>query len=169
MLVVTELVEAVPVGRLVKPGKSDGATVVLLVDPNNEGVLLEETVDDGLVVVRDGGCTKPPLAVVLSKMGLKFWTAGLLSEGGTAEEELEEGVVVVVTEKMGLNPEASRGLVVLVLLVLMGVSELLDGAAAAVTGLDAVKAERVLAWLVRPNRPAADRVLLGGLVTWAST
>lgn len=44
-------VEAVPVG--VKPGKTDGVTVVLLVDPLNiEDILLEETVEvAGLVVV----------------------------------------------------------------------------------------------------------------------
>lgn len=159
-VVVMELVEAVPVGVLVKPVKTDGATVVLLVDAaNNEDVLVEETVDDGLMVVRDGGCTKPPTAavVVLPKMGLKFWTAGLLSRGGTAEED------VVVTEKMGLNPEASRGLV------LLSDSELLAGAVVAVIGLDAEKAVGVLVWLVRPNRPAADAVLLGGLETWPST
>lgn len=147
--VVTEVLleeeeEGVPVRVLAKPGKADGATVVLLVKPNIEGVLLEETVDDGLVVVRDDGCPKPPPAVVLAKMGLKFWTAGLLSEGGAAEEEEVE----VVTEKMGLNPEDSRGLAVLVILVLMGALELLIGAAAAadaaVTGLDAVKAVGVL-------------------------
>lgn len=42
-------------------------------------------------------------------MGLKFWTGGLLSGADVAAEE----VVVVETEKMGLNPEASRGLVLL--------------------------------------------------------
>lgn len=158
-VVVMEPVEAVPVGVLVKPGKTDAATVVLLVDPPNiEDVLLEETVDDGLVVVRDGGCPKPPPAVVLPKMGLKVWTEGLLSGADMAEEE-----EVVLTEKMGLNPEASRGLV------LLSDSELLTGAVVAVTGLDAEKAVGVLIWLVRPNRPATDGVLLGGLETWPST
>lgn len=52
-VVVMEPEEAVQVGVLVKPGKRDGVTVVLLlVDPPNiEGVLLEETVEAGLVVV----------------------------------------------------------------------------------------------------------------------
>lgn len=40
------------------------------------------------------------------KMGLKFWAGGLLSVA-----EVAAGVEVVVTEKIGLNPEASRGLV----------------------------------------------------------
>lgn len=44
-----EPVEAEPV--VVKPGKTDGVTVVLLVDPNIEDVLLEETVEAGFVVV----------------------------------------------------------------------------------------------------------------------
>lgn len=58
-------------------------------------------------------------------MGLKFWT-GLLSGADVAEE-------VVVTENMGLKPEASRGLV------LPAESELLTGAVAVeVTGLEAV-------------------------------
>lgn len=65
-------------------------------------------------------------------MGLKFWTGGLLSEADVAEE-------VVATEKMGLNPEASRGLV------LLADSELLAGAAAVVvTGLEAEEAAGVL-------------------------
>lgn len=54
--VVMEPVDAVPVGVLVivMPGKTDGAAVVLLVTPPNiEDVLLEETVEAGLVVVRD--------------------------------------------------------------------------------------------------------------------
>lgn len=56
-VVVMEPVDAVPVGVLVivvMPGKTYGATVVLLVTPPNiEDVLLEETVEAGLVVVRD--------------------------------------------------------------------------------------------------------------------
>lgn len=129
---VMEPVEAVPVGVLVKPGKADGATVVLLVDPPNiEDVLLEETVEAGLVVVRDGDCPKPVPAVVAPKMGLKFWTGGLLSGVDVAEE-------VVVTAKMGLNPDARRGLVLLD-------TELLAGAVAvAVTGLEAEEAVGVL-------------------------
>lgn len=141
-VVVMEPVEAVPVGVLVKPGKTDGVTVVLLVDPPNiEDVLLKETVEAGLVVVRDGGCPKPAPVVVAPKMGLKFWTGGLLSGVDVAEE-------VVVTAKMGLNPEASRGLV------LLTDSELLAGAVTvAVTGLEDEEAVGVLIWLASPNRP----------------
>lgn len=66
-------------------------------------------------------------------MGLKFWTVGLLSGAGVAAE------VVVVTEKMGLNPEASRGLV------LLTDAELLAGAVTiAVTGFEAEEAAGVL-------------------------
>ena len=65
-------------------------------------------------------------------MGLKFWTAGLLSGTGVEVE------VVVVTEKMGLNPEASRGLV------LLTDAKLLAGAVTiAVTGLEAEEAAGV--------------------------
>lgn len=46
-----EPVEAVQVGVLVAPGKTDGVTIVLLVDPNIEGVLLEATVEAEFVVV----------------------------------------------------------------------------------------------------------------------
>lgn len=154
-----EPVEAVPVGVLVIPGKTDGATVVLLVDPNTEDVLLEETVAAGLVeaaVVREGGAPKPAPTAASPKMGLKFGTDGLLSGVGVAEEV----VVVVVTAKMGLNPEASRGLV------LLTDPELLAGAAA-VTGLEAEEAVEVLIWLTSPNRPdpAPGRLLLDALET----
>lgn len=65
-------------------------------------------------------------------MGLKFWTGGLLSDADVADE-------VVVTEKMGLNPEASRGLT------LLTDSELLAGVVTAVvTGLEAEEAVGVL-------------------------
>lgn len=50
-VLVMEVVEAVPVGVLVIPGKTDGVTVVLLVDPNIEDALLEHTVEAGLEVV----------------------------------------------------------------------------------------------------------------------
>lgn len=66
-------------------------------------------------------------------MGLKFWTGGLLSvaDGGAG--------VVVVREKMGLNPEASRGLVLLI------GAELLAGiVAVAVIELEAEEAVGVL-------------------------
>lgn len=151
------VVEAVPVGVLVNPGKTDGAAVVLLVElPNIEGVLLEETVEAGLVVVSDGDCPKPAPAVAPPKMGLKFWSGGLLCGADVAEE-------AVVTAKMGLNPEASRGFV------LLSDSALLAGAAAVVvvTGLEAVESEGVLFWLASPNRPAPATgvVLLEALKT----
>lgn len=73
-VVVMEPVEGVPVRVLVKPGKTEGAAVVLLVEPPNiEDVLLEETVGAGVVVVvRDGGCPNPADAAGSPKMGLKF-------------------------------------------------------------------------------------------------
>lgn len=85
-------------------------------------------------------------------MGLKFWAGGLLSGADVAEE------VVVVTEKMGLNPEVSRGLV------LLTDPELLAGAVA-VTGLEAEEAVGVLIWLDGPNTPvpATGGVLLDAL------
>lgn len=68
-----EPVEAVPAGAMVMPGKADGATVVLLVEPPNiEAVVFEETVETGLVVVRDGACPKLTPAVAAPKMGVKF-------------------------------------------------------------------------------------------------
>lgn len=141
VVVVVAPVETVPVGVLDKPGKTDGAAVVLLADPNIEGVLLEETVAAGLVVVRDDGCPNPVLAAA-PKMGLKFWTGALLSWVDVAEEEAG-------TAKMGLNPEAKRGLV------LLTDSELLAGAVTeVVTGLEDEEAAAVLIWLASPNRPA---------------
>lgn len=155
VVVVMELVEDVQVGVLVKPGKTDVAAVVLLVDPPNiEDVLLEETVEAGLEVVRGAGCPKPALAVAPPKMGLKVWTGGLLSGTDVAG--------VVVTEKMGLNPEAGRGFV------LVTDSELLAGAVVAVPRLeDVVGAERGLFWLVSPKRaaPVTGGVLLEDFMT----
>lgn len=128
-----EPVEAVPEGVLVMPGKTDGATVVLLVDaPNNDGALVEEAVEVGFVAVIDESCPKPELAVTAPKMGLKVGTVGLLSGVGVEEE-------VVVTAKIGLNPDASRGLV------LLTDSELLAGVSAAVvTGFEVVEEVDVL-------------------------
>lgn len=45
--VVTELAEEVPVRVVVMLEKMDGATVVLLMDPNTEDVMLEESVEAG--------------------------------------------------------------------------------------------------------------------------
>lgn len=78
---------------------------MLLVEPPNIDVELEETIDVELVVVRDAGCPKLTPVLVPPNMGLKVWTGGLLS-----------GVVVaeaVVAAKMGLNPEGKRGFVLL--------------------------------------------------------
>lgn len=69
------------------------------------------------------------------------------------------GEVVAATAKMGLNPETSRGLV------LLTDAELLAAAAVAVTGLEAAVAEGLLNWVARPNRPAAGGMLLEGLET----
>lgn len=150
-VVALEPAEVVPVGALVKPGKTDDAAVLLLVDaPNMEDVLVEEAVDAALVVARDADCPKPESVVTPPKMGLKLWTGGLLSGADVDEEEV---VVVAETAKMGLNPEDSRGLV------LLSDSDLLAGAgavgAAAVTVLEAVDAEGALLWPASPNRPAA--------------
>lgn len=152
-----EPLEAVPEGVLFIPGNRDGATVVLLVDaPNNDGALLEEAVEAGLAVVTDDGCPKPEPDVAAPKMGLKVGTAGLLSCVGVSEE------VVAATEKIGLNPDVSRGLVLLL------DSELLAGAAAAavVRGFEAGIEVDVLVWLVGPNRlPVKGGVLLGAFDT----
>lgn len=152
-----EPVEALPVGVLVMLGKAGGATVVLPVDPPNiEDVVFVGPVETGLVVVRDGGCPKLAPAVAPPKMGVKFWTEGLLSGVDVAAE------VVVATSKMGLNPEANRGLV------LLTDPELLAGAAAAaVTGLEAEEAVGVLIWAGSPIRPApaTGGVLLEALET----
>lgn len=150
-----EPLEAVTVGALAKPGKTDEAAVVLLADaPNIEDVELEEAAERGLVVVRDGGCPKLPLEETPPKMGLKSWTGGLLSVAVVAAVE------VVVTAKMGLKPEESRGLL------LVTGPELLTGAAA-VMGFDAEEAAAVLTWLASPKRPApaAGVALLEALET----
>lgn len=48
-VVLTELVEVVPVGVLVMLEKMDGATVVLLMEPNTDDVIFEDSVEDGFV------------------------------------------------------------------------------------------------------------------------
>lgn len=152
MVVGMEPVVVVAVGVPDIPGKIDEATVVLLADAPNIDVLLEDTVEAGLVG-RDGDCPRTVFAVVLPKMGLKLWTEGLLSGVDVVE------VVVGVTAKMGLKPEVSRGLV------LLTAPELLAGAAA-VTGLETEDAVAVLIWFPSPNGLApAGVVLLEGLET----
>lgn len=172
-----EPVDAVPVGAMVMPGKAGGAAVVLLVDPpNNEAVVFEGTVGAGLVVVRDGACPKLTPAVAAPKMGVKFFTEGLLSVVDVTEQ------VAVVTSKMGLNPEASRGFVLLTDPELLAGAGARAGASAgasagagaaavavavAVTGLEAEEAAGVLIWVGSPNRlaPATGAVLLEALET----
>lgn len=119
---------------VVEPENRDGPAVLLLVDPpNTEAVLLVlEIVEAAFALARDGGCPKPVAAVASPKMGLKFWTGGLLSEADVAE------VVVAVTAKMGLKPEAISGLV------LLTDAELLAGAPVTAVELDVEEAEEAL-------------------------
>lgn len=119
---------------VVEPENRDGPAVLLLVDPpNTEAVLLVlEIVEAAFALARDGGCPKPVAAVASPKMGLKFWTGGLLSEADVAE------VVVAVTAKMGLKPEAISGFV------LLTDAELLAGAAVTAVELDVEEAEEAL-------------------------
>lgn len=145
--------EPVDVLVVVKPGKTDGAAVLLLVDPPNieAALLVLEIVETAFAAVRDGGCPKPPAAVASPKMGLKFWTGGLLSEADVAEE-------VAVTAKIGLNPEANSGLV------LLTDTEMLAGAAVTAV-LELEEVEGALTWLATPNRPAIGGVLLAAWET----
>lgn len=142
---------------LVEPENRDGPAVLLLVDPpNTEAVLLVlEIVEAAFALARDGGCPKPVAAVASPKMGLKFWTGGLLSEADVAEVV----VVVAVTAKMGLKPEAISGLV------LLTDAELLAGAAVTAAELDVEEAEEALTWLATPNRLAIGGVLLAAWET----
>lgn len=119
---------------VVEPENRDGPAVLLLVDPpNTEAVLVVlEIVEAAFALARDGGCPKPVAAVASPKMGLKFWTGGLLSEADVAE------VVVAVTAKMGLKPEAISGFV------LLTDAELLAGAAVTAVELDVEEAEEAL-------------------------
>lgn len=121
---------------VVEPENRDGPAVLLLVDPpNTEAVLLVlEIVEAAFALARDGGCPKPVAAVASPKMGLKFWTGGLLSEADVAEVV----VAVAVTAKMGLKPEAISGLV------LLTDAELLAGAAVTAVELDVEEAEEAL-------------------------
>lgn len=121
---------------VVEPENRDGPAVLLLVDPpNTEAVLLVlEIVEAAFALARDGGCPKPVAAVASPKMGLKFWTGGLLSEADVAEVV----VAVAVTAKMGLKPEAISGLV------LLTDAELLAGAAVTAVELDVKEAEEAL-------------------------
>lgn len=121
---------------VVEPENRDGPAVLLLVEPpNTEAVLVVlEIVEAAFALARDGGCPKPVAAVASPKMGLKFWTGGLLSEADVAEVV----VAVAVTAKMGLKPEAISGLV------LLTDAELLAGAAVTAVELDVEEAEEAL-------------------------
>lgn len=126
-VVVTEAAEGVLLRVFVRPANGDDATVLLLVGPPNmEAVVLAGTVETGLVLVRDEGCPKVAVAEASPKMGLKVGAAGVLSEVEVVEDD-----EVALTEKMGLKPEASRGLALPVLTV-------------AVTGFEAEDAAVVL-------------------------
>lgn len=87
-------------------------------------------------------------------MGLNVWTEGLISG-----LDIVEDVVVGVTEKMGLKPEANRGLL------LAGAAPLLVEAAAD-TGLE--EEARVVLWPINPKGPefAAVAVVLDAAETW---
>lgn len=50
-VVVTELVEVVPVRVLVMLEKMDGATVALLIDPKTDDVMFDESVEAGFAAV----------------------------------------------------------------------------------------------------------------------
>lgn len=153
-VVLTELVEVVPVGVLVMLEKMDGATVVLLMEPNTEDVIFDDSVEDGFVaeMVAEGN---PAPAEVAPKMGLNVWTEGLISGVDIADE-----VAVGVTAKMGLNPEANRGL-------LLTEEELLFVKATAETGLEEEEVW-VLVWPINPKSPGfpAVRLVLDATETW---
>lgn len=87
-------------------------------------------------------------------MGLNVWTEGLISG-----VDIGEDVAAGVTAKMGLNPEASRGL-------LLTEAELLLVEATAETGLE--EDVGVLLWPINPKGPElpAVRVVLGATETW---
>lgn len=149
-LVVVALADAVVVAEmLVKPVKSDGAAVLLLINPPNiEDVLVEVVLGPELEAVTDGGCPKVVLAVVLPKMGLKVGTAGLFSCPDVDEE------VVVVATKIGLKPDTGSELV------LPANSALVVWGTVAASGLLAEETVGVLRWLASPNRPAPATVVL---------
>lgn len=111
-VVVMAAVDGVPLRVFVRLANGDGATVLLLLvdPPNTEAALLAGTVVTGLLLVMDDGGTKVAAAGASPKMGLKVGAAGVLSEAEVVEE-----AEVVLTEKMGLKPEESRGLELLLL------------------------------------------------------
>lgn len=139
-----EPVGAVTVGGGVKLGKADRVTVVLLIDaPNTDDVLTDITGAE-VAVVREGAGRKTAADGVPPNTGLKLCTDALLSALETATED------VVLTEKIGLNPDTSRGAV------------LAAGAAGTCW-----EAEQTGAGLLAANAPsvAADDVPLEGLDT----
>lgn len=88
-------------------------------------------------------------------MGLNVWTGGLISGVDIVDE-----VAVGVTAKMGLNPEANRGL-------LLTEEELLFVKATAETGLEEEEAW-VLVWPINPKSPdfPAVRLVLDATEPW---
>lgn len=152
-VVVTELVELVPVRVLVMLEKMDGATVVLLMDPNTDDVIFEESAEAGFTAVM-GEEGNPAPTVVPPKMGLNVWTEGLISV-----VDIVEDVVAGVTVKMGLNPEANRGL-------LLTAAEPLLVEATAETGLEGDMG--VVFWPIEPKGPEfpAARVVVDATETW---
>lgn len=90
-------------------------------------------------------------------MGLNVWTEGLTSGVVMAEE-----VAVGVTAKMGLNPEANRGL-------LLTVAGLLMVEATTETGLE--EEVRGLLWPTSPKRPdlAAVGAVLDATEAWVGS
>lgn len=125
---------------------------MLVNPPNIEDAVLEAT-EAGLAAVRDEGCPKPAGGAASPKMDLKFWTGGLLLSAADVID-----TVVVATAKMGLNPEASKGLV------LLADPEMLAETIVEVTGLEAEEAEGALIWPVSPNRPVAAAATGGVLL-----
>lgn len=90
-------------------------------------------------------------------MGLNVWTDGLISGVDIADE-----VVVGVTAKMGLKPEANRGL-------LLTEEELLFVKETAETGLEEEEEEVwVLLWPINPKSPdfPAVRLVVDATETW---
>lgn len=89
-------------------------------------------------------------------MGLNVWTEGLISGVDIVDE-----VAVGVTAKMGLKPEANRGL-------LLTEEELLFVKETAETGLEEEEGVRVLLWPINPKRPdfPAVRLVLDAAETW---
>lgn len=139
-VVPTALVEVAPARGLVMLEKMEGATVVLLMEPKRDDVMLEESVEAGFAAVT-GEDRNPAPAAEPPKMGLNVCTEGL-----TSGADVVGGVAVGGTAKMGLNPEANRGL-----LLVAAAEETLLVEATAETGLE--KDAGVVLWPISPKGP----------------